>query len=97
MLTRVAGRGGGNTETLAWRFGLVGALLVNLKHANPVLLAWSPPGLRSSHGAIRRSQSRELWPSFPTCWAQRSSPDKAQSTGGSLRDCATSMTERTEP
>ena len=45
MLTRVAGRGGGNTETLAWRFGLVGALLVNLKHATPVLLALVTAGL----------------------------------------------------
>lgn len=45
MLTRLAGRGGGNTEDMAWRFGFVGALLVNLKQANPVLLALVAAGL----------------------------------------------------
>jgi hypothetical protein len=45
MLTRLAGRGPGNTENLAWRFGFVGALLVNLKQANPVLLALVTAGL----------------------------------------------------
>jgi hypothetical protein len=32
-------------ERLAWRFGLVGAMLVNLKQANPVLLALVTAGL----------------------------------------------------
>jgi hypothetical protein len=49
MLTQLAGRGGGNsadnTGDMAWRFGLVGALLVNLKQANPVLLALVTAGL----------------------------------------------------
>jgi hypothetical protein len=45
MLTRFADRDAGNTETLAWRFGFVGALLVNLKQANPVLLALLTVGL----------------------------------------------------
>jgi hypothetical protein len=45
MLTRLAGRGPGNTESLAWRFGFVGALLVNLKQANPVLLVLVTAGL----------------------------------------------------
>jgi hypothetical protein len=39
MLTSFAGRGAGHTENLAWRFGFVAALLVNLKQPNPVLLA----------------------------------------------------------
>jgi len=45
MLTRFAGPGAVNTENLAWRFGFVGALLVNLKQANPVLLALVTAGL----------------------------------------------------
>jgi hypothetical protein len=45
MLTRFTDRDAGNTETLAWRFGFVGALLVNLKQANPVLLALVTAGL----------------------------------------------------
>jgi hypothetical protein len=45
MLTRFAGRGAGDIENLAWRFGFVGALLVNLKQANPVLLALVTAGL----------------------------------------------------
>lgn len=45
MLARVAARGSGDAEVLAWRFGLVAALLVNLKQANPVLLALIAAGL----------------------------------------------------
>src|SRR3984893_5591057 len=45
MLTCFVGRGAGNIESLAWRFGFVGALLVNLKQANPVLLALVIAGL----------------------------------------------------
>jgi hypothetical protein len=45
LLMGFAGRGAGNTEDLAWRFGLVAALLVNLKQANPVLLALVTAGL----------------------------------------------------
>src|SRR5260370_2644491 len=45
MLTGFAGRGTGDTENLAWRFGFVAALLVNLKQANPVLLALVTGGL----------------------------------------------------
>src|SRR5258708_37610075 len=45
LLTGLAGRGAGHTETLAWRFGFVAALLVNLKQANPVLLALVTGGL----------------------------------------------------
>ncbi len=45
MLAHLAGRGAGKTESLAWRFGCVGALLVNLKQANPVLLALVTLGL----------------------------------------------------
>lgn len=45
MLTHLAGRGGGNIEDLAWRFGFVGVLLVNLKQANAVLLALVTAGL----------------------------------------------------
>src|SRR5260370_29774416 len=45
LLTGLAGRGGGNAENLAWRFGFVAALLVNLKQANPVLLALVTAGL----------------------------------------------------
>lgn len=41
ILTRLSG-GGGNIEDLAWRFGFIGALLVN---ANPVLLALVTAGL----------------------------------------------------
>jgi len=45
LLTGFAGRGAGHTENLAWRFGFVAALLVNLKQANPVLLALVTAGL----------------------------------------------------
>ena len=45
MLTGFPGRGPGYTENLAWRFGFVAALLVNLKQANPVLLALVTAGL----------------------------------------------------
>src|SRR5260370_33656043 len=45
LLTGLAGRGGGNAENLAWRLGFVAALLVNLKQANPVLLALVTAGL----------------------------------------------------
>jgi hypothetical protein len=49
MLMVFAGRGAGNakdlTKDLAWRFGFVAALLVNLKQANPVLLALVTAGL----------------------------------------------------
>jgi hypothetical protein len=45
LLMGFAGRGAGNTEDLAWRFGFVAALLVNLKQANPVLLALVTAGL----------------------------------------------------
>jgi hypothetical protein len=50
LLMGFAGRGAGNTEDLntkdlAWRFGFVAALLVNLKQANPVLLALVMAGL----------------------------------------------------
>src|SRR5258707_587265 len=44
LLTGLAGRGAGHTENLAWRFGFVAALLVNLKQANPVLLALGTGG-----------------------------------------------------
>ena len=45
LLTGFPGRGPGHTENLAWRFGFVAALLVNLKQANPVLLALVTAGL----------------------------------------------------
>jgi hypothetical protein len=45
MLTCLAGGGAGNTGPLAWRFGFIGALLVNLKEANTVLLALVTAGL----------------------------------------------------
>ena len=45
LLAGFAGRGAGHTENLAWRFGFVAALLVNLKQANPVLLALVTAGL----------------------------------------------------
>jgi hypothetical protein len=45
MLTCLAGGGVGNTGQLAWRFGFIGALLVNLKEANVVLLALVTAGL----------------------------------------------------
>jgi hypothetical protein len=45
MLMRLAGGGGSNIGVMAWRFGFVGALLVNLKQANPVLLALVIAGL----------------------------------------------------
>jgi uncharacterized membrane protein len=38
ILARLAAIGAANVEPLAWRFGFVGAMLVNLKQANPVLL-----------------------------------------------------------
>lgn len=60
MLTRVARRGPSKVENLSWRFGFVGALLVNLKQANPVLLALVTAGLavvalRDSSIAKRRA------------------------------------------
>jgi hypothetical protein len=45
ILARLSTRGPANVEGLAWRFGFVGAMLVNLKQANPVLLALVAAGL----------------------------------------------------
>ena len=45
ILARLSARGAANVEGLAWRFGFVGAMLVNLKQANPVLLALVTAGL----------------------------------------------------
>ena len=45
ILARLSASERGNAEALAWRFGLVGAMLVNLKQANPVLLALVTAGL----------------------------------------------------
>jgi hypothetical protein len=45
ILARLAAPGAANVEGLAWRFGFVGALLVNLKQANPALLALVTVGL----------------------------------------------------
>ncbi len=45
ILARLSSGEGENAEALAWRFGLVGAMLVNLKQANPVLLALVTAGL----------------------------------------------------
>ena len=45
ILARLSASEPGNAEALAWRFGLVGAMLVNLKQANPVLLALVTAGL----------------------------------------------------
>src|SRR5262249_28329301 len=39
ILARLSISGTANVEGLAWRFGFVGAMLINLKQANPVLLA----------------------------------------------------------
>jgi hypothetical protein len=39
ILARLAAGGTAEIEAMAWRFGWVGAMLVNLKQANPVLLA----------------------------------------------------------
>ena len=38
ILARLSATDAGDVEGLAWRFGFVGAMLVNLKQANPVLL-----------------------------------------------------------
>jgi hypothetical protein len=45
ILARLSASGAANMEGLAWRFGFVGAMLVNLKQANPVLLALVTAGL----------------------------------------------------
>jgi len=45
ILARLSARGAANVEGLAWRFGFVAAMLVNLKQANPVLLALVTAGL----------------------------------------------------
>jgi hypothetical protein len=45
ILARVLVGGATNVQGLAWRFGFVGAMLVNLKQANPVLLALVTVGL----------------------------------------------------
>jgi len=45
ILKRLSDRDAANVEGLAWRFGFVGAMLVNLKQANPVLLALVMAGL----------------------------------------------------
>jgi hypothetical protein len=45
ILARLSVPDAANVEGLAWRFGFVGALLVNLKQANPVLLALVVAGL----------------------------------------------------
>ena len=45
ILTRLSAGGTATVTALAWRFGFVGAMLVNLKQANPVLLALVTAGL----------------------------------------------------
>src|SRR5712691_10619942 len=45
ILARLSAGGAANVEGLAWRFGFVGAMLVSLKQANPVLLALVTAGL----------------------------------------------------
>jgi hypothetical protein len=45
ILARLSISGTANVEGLAWRFGFVGAMLINLKQANPVLLALVTAGL----------------------------------------------------
>jgi hypothetical protein len=45
ILSRLSSRDPADVEGLAWRFGFVGAMLVNLKQANPVLLALITGGL----------------------------------------------------
>jgi hypothetical protein len=39
ILARVSAGGSATVKALAWRFGFIGAMLVNLKQANPILLA----------------------------------------------------------
>src|SRR6267378_5061807 len=45
ILLRLSAADAGDVEGLAWRFGFIGAMLVNLKQANPVLLALVSAGL----------------------------------------------------
>ena len=45
ILTRLSAGGTVTVKAFAWRFGFVGAMLVNLKQANPVLLAVVTAGL----------------------------------------------------
>jgi hypothetical protein len=45
ILSRLSARDPADVEGLAWRFGFVGAMLVSLKQANPVLLALITAGL----------------------------------------------------
>jgi hypothetical protein len=45
ILLRLSAADAGDVEGLAWRFGFIGAMLVNLKQANPVLLALVAAGL----------------------------------------------------
>jgi hypothetical protein len=45
ILARLSAGGAANVQRLAWRFGFVGAMLVSLKQANPVLLALVTAGL----------------------------------------------------
>src|SRR5713101_4585447 len=45
ILARLSASDAANVEGLAWRFGFVGAMPVNLKQANPVLLALVTAGL----------------------------------------------------
>ncbi len=44
-LSRLSGRSAGDPAEMAWRFGFVAAALINLKQANPVLLALLVAGL----------------------------------------------------
>jgi hypothetical protein len=45
MLARQASGAAADIDALAWRFGFLGAMLINLKQANPVLLALITAGL----------------------------------------------------
>jgi hypothetical protein len=71
ILTRLARRDGG-IETLAWRFGFVGALLVNLKQANPVLLALVAAGLTIAALRDPTIAKGGPWRNFPACSVWRS-------------------------
>jgi hypothetical protein len=65
ILARLSATGTMNVEGLAWRFGFVGALLINLKQANPVLLALVTAGLLLVALRDPAIQSRRVFGQLP--------------------------------
>jgi hypothetical protein len=65
ILVRLSAPTAANVEGLAWRFGFVGAMLVNLKQANPVLLVLVTAGIVLIAVRDPALRTRRAWSQLP--------------------------------